>query len=230
MVLTNLTAFFQNRATHPQVLPWNFTKFYIKQVPIIPNTKCLFCMHEIHTISLEIKKVTLKNFIRDFIFLTAAQTLCIGRHSIVFSTKRSIQTFLIAFSSFSPTLFAQLKNRLLRLYSHCHLLFVQSRMDLVCRNQENFQVTEAATGGVLEKRCSQKFRKIHRKTLRSRPEARNFIKKETLAQVFSCAFCEISKNIFFIEHPGATPSEVSQNSSKKSHLMTNWNHSLYVHS
>ena len=28
----------------------------------------------------------------------------------------------------------------------------------------------------------------------------NFIKKETLAQVFSCEFCEISKNIFLIEH------------------------------
>ena len=27
----------------------------------------------------------------------------------------------------------------------------------------------------------------------------NFIKKETLAQVFSCEFCEISKNIFFTE-------------------------------
>ena len=28
----------------------------------------------------------------------------------------------------------------------------------------------------------------------------NFIKKETLAQVFSCAFCEVSKNTFFTEH------------------------------
>ena len=28
----------------------------------------------------------------------------------------------------------------------------------------------------------------------------NFIKKETLAQVFSCEFCEISKSIFFTEH------------------------------
>ena len=31
-------------------------------------------------------------------------------------------------------------------------------------------------------------------------QACNFIKKETLAQVFPCEFCEISKNIFFIEH------------------------------
>ena len=28
----------------------------------------------------------------------------------------------------------------------------------------------------------------------------NFIKKESLAQVFSCEFCEISKNCFFKEH------------------------------
>ena len=31
-------------------------------------------------------------------------------------------------------------------------------------------------------------------------EACNFIKKEALAQVFSCEFCEISENTFFIEH------------------------------
>ena len=32
-------------------------------------------------------------------------------------------------------------------------------------------------------------------------------KKETLEQVFSCQFCEISKNTFFIEHPSTTASE-----------------------
>ena len=31
-------------------------------------------------------------------------------------------------------------------------------------------------------------------------EACNLIKKETLAQVFSCEFCEIPKNTFFTEH------------------------------
>ena len=34
-----------------------------------------------------------------------------------------------------------------------------------------------------------------------RPEACNLIKKETLAQVFSCEFCEISKNTFFYRTP-----------------------------
>ena len=32
-----------------------------------------------------------------------------------------------------------------------------------------------------------------------KPEACNFIKKETLAQVFSCEFCKISKNTFSTE-------------------------------
>ena len=37
-------------------------------------------------------------------------------------------------------------------------------------------------------------------SMKKENEACNFIKKETLAQVFSCEFCEISKNTFFIEH------------------------------
>ena len=34
----------------------------------------------------------------------------------------------------------------------------------------------------------------------------NFIKKDTLAQVFSCEFCEILKNTFFTEHLWTTAS------------------------
>ena len=34
----------------------------------------------------------------------------------------------------------------------------------------------------------------------------NFIKKEAMAQVFSCEFCQISKNTFFTEHLWATTS------------------------
>ena len=37
-----------------------------------------------------------------------------------------------------------------------------------------------------------------------RPQACNFIKKEALAQVFSCEICKISKNTFFTEHLWAT--------------------------
>ena len=59
--------------------------------------------------------------------------------------------------------------------------------------------------------CSQKSRKIHRKTPVPEPQACNFIKKETLAQAFSCEFCEISKNTFFIEHLQATASALKVN-------------------
>ena len=40
------------------------------------------------------------------------------------------------------------------------------------------------------------------------PQAGNFIKKEALAQMFFCEFCEISKNTFFTEHLWATASEI----------------------
>ena len=41
----------------------------------------------------------------------------------------------------------------------------------------------------------------------------NFIKKETLAQVFSCEFCEISKNIFSYRTPLVAASEFRKYSS-----------------
>ena len=47
---------------------------------------------------------------------------------------------------------------------------------------------------------------IKKKGIQRKPEACNFIKKETLAQVFSCEFCEFSKNIFFTEHLWTTVS------------------------
>ena len=37
-------------------------------------------------------------------------------------------------------------------------------------------------------------------------QAWNFIKIETLAQVFSCEICEVSKNTFLAEHEWATAS------------------------
>ena len=52
--------------------------------------------------------------------------------------------------------------------------------------------------GVLYKRCSYKNRNIHRKIpVPESTESCSFIKKETLAQVFSCVLCEISMNTFF---------------------------------
>ena len=46
------------------------------------------------------------------------------------------------------------------------------------------------------------YDKNSRQTLANhRPEACNFIKKETLAQVSSCEFCEIYKNTFYYRTP-----------------------------
>ena len=66
-----------------------------------------------------------------------------------------------------------------------------------------------------KKRCSSKFRRIHRKT--PVPEnffnkvaglrLCNFTKKESLAQVFSREFCEISKKTFFTEHLRTTATD-----------------------
>ena len=59
--------------------------------------------------------------------------------------------------------------------------------------------------------CSQKFCKIHKINSCARVSflirACNFIKKETLTQVLSCEFCEISKNTFFTERLWTTASE-----------------------
>ena len=43
----------------------------------------------------------------------------------------------------------------------------------------------------------------------------NFFKKKTLAQVFSCEFCEISKNNCFTEHLWVTSSGPSEKAAKK---------------
>ena len=47
------------------------------------------------------------------------------------------------------------------------------------------------------------------------PEACNFIKKETLAQVFSCKFYEISLDTLFIEHLWTTASVRSRPKTKR---------------
>ena len=51
-----------------------------------------------------------------------------------------------------------------------------------------------------------KFKSSHQRFSLRKASAYNFIKKETLAQVFSCDFCKISKMTFFTEHLRATTS------------------------
>ena len=73
-----------------------------------------------------------------------------------------------------------------------------------CKNSPGSDIQKQSSGGVLEK-----FAKFTRKHLRQSlffkkvvsPEAFKFIKKETLAQVFSCEFCETFENTFSYKAP-----------------------------
>ena len=87
-----------------------------------------------------------------------------------------------------PWSYCSLKLQILRLFRARSSKTVKCRFTLKCQKQlpEVF----------CKKRCSEKFRKIHRKTHVPEP----LFKKETLAQVFSCEFCKISKSAFFTEH------------------------------
>ena len=62
------------------------------------------------------------------------------------------------------------------------------------------------SGGLLLLSLHLYFLRLLPEAATRRPEACNFLKKETLAPVFSCEFCEISKNIFFTEHLRTTAS------------------------
>ena len=51
-----------------------------------------------------------------------------------------------------------------------------------------------------------------------RPKACKFIKKETLARVFSCEFCQISKNTFLYRTPLVTASADSQEKNSQENI------------
>ena len=71
---------------------------------------------------------------------------------------------------------------------------------------------KAATRGVLEKKVFLEISQNSQENTCARAffliklQGCNFIKKETLTQVFSCEFCEISKNTFSTEHLQTTAS------------------------
>ena len=70
-------------------------------------------------------------------------------------------------------------------------------------------ISEAATRAVLQENMFLEISQNSQENTCSRVSFLiNFIKKETLAQVIFCGFCEISKNIFFIEHLWTTASVI----------------------
>ena len=70
----------------------------------------------------------------------------------------------------------------------------------------DLEVTTNQTTEAVVRRCfvKQVFLEILRS---SQAQACNFIKKESLAQMFSCEFCEISKNTFFYRTPPVAASK-----------------------
>ena len=61
-----------------------------------------------------------------------------------------------------------------------------------------YQKNTFLTAEAVVRRCSKKG---VLRNFSNRPQACNFIKKDSLAQVFSCQFFEISKNTFFYRIP-----------------------------
>ena len=66
---------------------------------------------------------------------------------------------------------------------------------------------EAATRGVLWKKELLESSQNSEENNCARAQACNFIKKEALAQVFSCEFCDTSNNTFFREQLWTTASD-----------------------
>ena len=70
-------------------------------------------------------------------------------------------------------------------------------------------ISEAATRAVLQENMFLEISQNSQENTCSRASFLiNFIKKETLTQAISYGFCEISKNIFFIEHLWTTASVI----------------------
>ena len=88
-----------------------------------------------------------------------------------------------------------------RIINEYHVLFFSKMIDK-CGMTITFRISfvlysEAANRGVLSKKV---FLEISQNSQENTCAACNFIKKEALAQVFSCESCEISKNTFLTEH------------------------------
>ena len=103
------------------------------------------------------------------------------------------------------------------LYTHYYFMDCQSTKvraghqrcsvrKIVLRNFTKFTAKHLYQSLFFNKVAGLKPATLLKTILRHRCQVCIFIQKETLAQVFSCEFCEISKNTFFIEHPWTTAS------------------------
>ena len=65
------------------------------------------------------------------------------------------------------------------------------------------------TSSVLDRECFLLIYFSFSEAATDQPQVCKFIKKDTLAQVFSCEFCKISTNTFFTEHLRTTASGIT---------------------
>ena len=87
-------------------------------------------------------------------------------------------------------------------------------------------ISEVVTGGVLQQKVFLEISQNSQENtcarvsflIKLQVSACNFIEIETLAQVFSCEFCEIFNNTFFTEHPLATASVIWETTLPEGHL------------
>ena len=87
--------------------------------------------------------------------------------------------------------------------SLCSHTFKASSQEVIFRSShQRYSVKKAVLGSFIKftgkHSCQSPF---FNKVARLRPQACNFIKKETLTQVLSCEFCEISRNSFNYRTP-----------------------------
>ena len=98
-----------------------------------------------------------------------------------------------------------------------HFFFSKFRIiqwnGIINKEKQSLEVFLESSQNSQENTCTRVF--LLNKVADLRPQACNFIKKETWAQVFSCEFCEISWNTFFTEHLWGTIFKLASNKSVK---------------
>ena len=97
---------------------------------------------------------------------------------------------------------------------------VRLLLPLECKRKQNQNIRSSRSEMFCKKSVLRNFAKFKGKHLCQSPEACNFIKKETLGQLFSLEFYKISKNTFSPRHPwwlllssGACKDSMTQDSS-----------------
>ena len=147
------------------------------------------------------KQVTIKNFIWDFTFLTAAQTLCIGRHGLAFSTKTTIQISLSFFFSLL-CLHSWQTDFSVSILTVTYFWFKVVWLEAVTQRCSTKNVFLEILQNLQENTCVRVSFLLNLQAW----GLQLYLKWGCGTDVFLWCFCKISKNTFFTEHLQATAS------------------------